>query len=202
MSSFDITIATDEVVAAAQALDAIDGAAINALLTRVVTEQAGKFDTRLRRAMNAGIALDDGYISSRMDIERTANVPRVTISAAGPAAPGRKGLTILGHYSPRVTTSAAKGKAKGDPSRGVPAGQRASGVQVEVRKGEPKTLTGAFTMTLRGSGKTGVFVREGGKARHLYGVSPYSLFRFQIGAQQEAMAAELQQAVVTALEKL
>ena len=52
MSSFDITIATDEVVAAAQALDAIDGAAINALLTRVVTEQAGKFDTRLRRASN------------------------------------------------------------------------------------------------------------------------------------------------------
>lgn len=206
MSNFSVTIDTDEVLAAAARLDAIDGAAVNALLTRVVGETAARFDTRLRRAMNAGIMLDDGYISSRMEVDREANLPRVTITAAGPGRAGRKGLTILGHYSPRVTFAPGKGSTKGDAKRGVPAGQRATGVQVTVRRGEPKTIDGAFTMTLRrgtaAGDSVGVFLRDGGKVRHLYGVSPYSLFRFQINAQQDTMDDELQRAVMTALETL
>ena len=204
--SFNVTITTDEVLAAATQLEKIDGAAINALLVRAVNEAAGKFDTRLRRAMNAGIALEDGYISSRMEVDRQANVPRVTITAAGPGRAGRKGLTILGHYSPRVTFSPAKRPSRGDAKRGVPAGMRASGVQVTVRRGAPTTLNSAFTMTLRrgtvAGDNTGVFIRDGEKVRHLYGVSPYSLFRFQINAQQQQMDAELQREVLTALDAL
>ena len=205
-NQFSVTVSADEVLAQAKRLDGINGATINALLTRVVTQAAGQFDVQARRAMNAGIALDDGYISSRMDLHDEAGIPRVTITTAGPGQSGQRGLTILGHYSPAVTYVAGKGPTKGDPKRGVPAGQRAAGVQVSVRRGQPKVIPGAFTMTLlrgtKAGDKTGVFIREGGKVKHLYGVSPYSLFRFQINAQSPAWSAELERATLAALEAL
>ena len=141
-----------------------------------------------------------------MSVESTPGIPRVVITALGPDAPNRKGLTTLGHYSPVVTFAAGKGPTRGDPKRGVPAGQRATGVQVTVRKGGSKVIPGAFTMTLlegkAASGRTGVFVRDGSKVRHLYAVSPYSLFRFQINAQGPAWDAELERATLAALETL
>lgn len=203
-NSFNVTITTDQVVAAATSLEHIDGATINRLLTQVVTEVAGRFDTRARRAMTAGIALDDGYVSSRMEVERTANVPRIEITAAGPGRAGRKGLTILGHYSPQVTTAAAP-RAKGDPKRGVAAGYKAAGVSVMVTRGARKAIPGAFTMTLRrgtvAGDSVGVFTRRGGKVKHLYGVSPYSLFRFQIEKGEGELGAELEREALAAIDK-
>lgn len=175
--TFTVTVSTSQVLAAAARLEDIDGPTLNALLTRAVNSVAGKFDTRARRAMNAGIALDDGYISSRMEFQRGAGVPQAEITAAGPGRAGRKGLTILGHYSP------VKSK---------------EGVTVEVTRGSPKLIRTGFTLPLKNTdGKTGVFTREGGKLRHRYGVSPYSLFRFQItkgegvGLDQELQTAVL-----------
>lgn len=206
MTAFSITFDTDDVLAAAARMERIDGVMLNALLTEVVHEAAAGFDTRTRRAMNAGIALDDGYISSRMDRENTAGLPRSTITAAGPDRPNRFGLTILGHYSPQITTTDAPG-AKGDPKRGISAGRKATGVAVEVTRGARKSIPGAFTMTLKqgtaAGDKVGVFTRApGGKARHRYGVSPYSMFRAQVDEGTGVrLPDELLQAALVVIDK-
>lgn len=206
VDSFSVTIDAEQLLAAAAKLDAITGPALNDALIEQVNVATREFDSSARAAMNAGINLSDAYVSSKMAVEPAKGTPSASITAFGPGRPGRAGLTILGHYNPIVITTAAKGPAKGDPSRGVPAGQKAAGVLVEVTRGAPKPIPKAFTMTLRqgtrAGDKVGVFIREGGKVRHLYGVSPYSLFRFQAEKQGPAWDDRLQAAVGAALDSV
>lgn len=162
--------------------------AVNEVITRA--------DAESRRGMNAGINLTDAYVRGKTDLALApagAN-PEATLTTRGD-------LTILGHYDPVVTYVAAS-RAKGDPSRGVPAGSKAAGVSVEIRRGGRKPMPGAFTMRLRrgtaDGDQTGVFFREGARKRHVYGVAPYSLFRYQIGVRQDDFAADLER---TAAEK-
>lgn len=188
-----ITVNTDDVFALAARVERVDGRALNAALIKAVNATVDSSDPKLRAGMVRGINLPRSYVDARMEVERATTTPHAEIVAWGPDRPNRAGLTILGRYDPVVTTRAAK-HAKGDPSRGVPAGRRADGVSVRVTG--RKTITGAFTMKLKqgaSSGtKIGVFIRRSGKARHLYGVSPYSLFRFQESAQYEAISDELE----------
>lgn len=206
MSALSITIGADDLFGAAAGLDRYDGAALNALLTRAVHETAAAFDSKTRRAMNAGLNLSDGYISSRLDLDTVAGVPRATLTAAGPGRPSRFGLTILGHYAPEVLTRSAP-RAAGDPKRGIAAGLKAAGVSVEVTRGQRKPIAGAFTMTLnRGAingDRVGVFVRDGKKLRHLYGVSPYSAFRAQVNEGTGVfLPGDLQGVVIAAIDAL
>lgn len=208
MSALSVTINAEDLFAAAAGLDRYDGAALNALLTRAVHETAAAFDSKTRRAMNAGLNLSDGYISSRLDLDTVAGVPRATLTAAGPGRPSRFGLTIVGHYAPEQVTAAAP-RAAGDPKRGIGAGRKSIGVSVEVTRGQRKPIAGAFTMTLNkgtiNGDKVGVFVRDPGaaKPRHLYGVSPYSAFRAQINEGTGVfLAGDLQGVVIAAIDAL
>jgi hypothetical protein len=132
-----------------------------------------------------GINLEESYITSKMQVVHATDLvnPSAEIIARGD-------LTILGHFDPRQLAQSAPG-AKGDPSRGIGAGQKQAGITVEVTRGKRKSFAKAFTMTLLGSGKTGVFIREGGRIKHLYGPSVYSLFRYQVEGSLEQIADDL-----------
>lgn len=79
----------------------------------------------------------------------------------------------------------------GDDSRGIPANRKAYGVAVDVNRKGSKRIKSAFTMPLNGNNGFGVFRREGGKVKHLYGPSVYQTFRRYI----EQHATEIEDAL-------
>ena len=183
MTALTVEINAEQVLVLAERMEGVTGARLNAALVKAVNQVGQRYDSSIRRAMNKGIALSDEYVSSRMSVEPATNAPVLTITTIGPGGQSRKGLTILGHYNPQKT---------------------ADGVQIEVTRGAPKQLLRrAFIMRLKSGtvagDRFGVFERIGpGKTawKHLYGVSPYSLFRYQATQQSPAIEADLQEAAL------
>jgi hypothetical protein len=174
---------------AEEAAKRIDKLADRALLritaAAAVNEVATRFATTAKREMNRGINLSDDYVASRVRV--------VPASATGGNARAeiitRGDLTIMGNYpiqQVRVAGSAVRS--------GTSVGRRPSGVRAEIKRGQAAVEPQWFTMRLRGSGKTGVFVRRSADDRpvHLYGPSPYSLFRYQIGALDGELRTDLE----------
>lgn len=89
---------------------------------------------------------------------------------------------------------------KGDASRGIAEDKKAAGVSVDVNRKGAKTITSAFTMPLKNSNGTGVFRREGGKVKHLYGPSVYQVFRRYITTNEQAIADTLRDEFVGRLD--
>lgn len=174
--------------------DRIDSLSSKALVrlsaVDAVNEVATRFEATARKAMNAGLNLSDQYVADRMSLQRAAGTPRAEIVARGD-------LTILGRYPNAQLTTAARGKSRGDASRGIPAGRKAAGVAVEIRRGQAQAVDQWFTMRLRtgaqAGDKVGVFYRTGaGPLKHIYGPSPYSLFRYQINTNTDELTADLE----------
>lgn len=195
--AFEVKVDPTRMLAAGQALVDFAGGSVSEEAQRAVNEQTAAFMVEARRAMIAGIMLSEGYVSSKMQFDPSTNPNRIraSITTAGD-------LVILGHYNPVVQTVAAKrpNRAKGDKSRGVPPGQKAAGVGVTIKRGQPKTHPEAFTMRLRRGtdqgDSIGVFTRRGDKKLHRYGIAPYSLFRFQVDQRQDEFAESLSQVVI------
>ena len=89
---------------------------------------------------------------------------------------------------------------KGDASRGIDEDDKAAGVSVDVNRKGAKTITSAFTMPLKNSNGTGVFRREGGEVKHLYGPSVYQVFRRYITTNEQAIADTLRDEFVGRLD--
>lgn len=168
----------------------LTGEAFGLAASTAVNEVVTRFEKVASRGMNEGINLSDAYIKSKTDLvlARPGANPEATLTTRGD-------LTILGHYDPVVLYRSAP-RAKGDPSRGVPAGARAAGVSVEVTRGNRKSMPTAFTMRLRQGtkegDKVGVFIRNGDRKKHVYGVAPYSLFRYQLNKRSEELETDLE----------
>lgn len=80
----------------------------------------------------------------------------------------------------------------GDESRGIAENFKASGIDVTVRRGRTKEMRSAFLLPLRnGGGRMGVFVREGGRNKHLYGPAVYQLYRNYIKDNEDTMQRDL-----------
>ena len=145
-----------------------------------VADQA--YDLAVPR-MTQRINLTPEYVRDRFVIEKANNPadPRARVVALG----GKAHTTILARYNARQLmqpTQSLKGR-KGDALRGIPAGQKASGISVEVTRGANKGMGNVFFMPLRNGNGMGVFMRmgEGRKNyRHLYGPSVYQLFRYTL----------------------
>lgn len=189
ISSFRRIFDVGPLIEAAKQLDSVD---LATSLADVMNESLREFEVSTRRAMVQRIALSAAYVEGKT--KRTAATSaslKATVEVGGD-------LVILGHYSPLVQYKTVGGKRppKGDPSRGVPAGARSTGVQVTIKPGSPKVIPGAFTMRLkRGTDqgdKVGVFTRNGSRKLHRYGVAPYSLFRYQIDQQQDEFMDKFQ----------
>ena len=89
---------------------------------------------------------------------------------------------------------------KGDASRGIDEDKKAAGFTVDVNRKGAKTITSAFTMPLKNSNGTGVFRREGGEVKHLYGPSVYQVFRRYITTNEQAIADTLRDEFVGRLD--
>ena len=89
---------------------------------------------------------------------------------------------------------------KGDASRGIAEDKKAAGFTVDVNRKGAKTITSAFTMPLKNSNGTGVFRREGGEVKHLYGPSVYQVFRRYITTNEQAIADTLRDEFVGRLD--
>jgi hypothetical protein len=170
---------------------AADSTRIRLNLVDAVNDVTQRFELTAARAMNAGLALEDSYVRSK--IKRTPAV------AAGRGAVRaeivtRGDLTILGNYPHRQLNEAGTAVRSGASK-----GRRPSGARVEIRRGAAVTEPQWFVMKLRGTGgKEGIFVRTSeGRTKHIYGPSPYSLFRFQINRLQDDLQDDLQTAATT-----
>lgn len=161
-------------------------AAVNAVIKRA--------DASIRAGENAGTNLTDAYVKSKTDVALAFDKPSARIVTKGD-------LTIMGHYAP------FQRRVAGTPLRAGPtAGRRPSGVTFEIIKGKVEVEGQWFLMRLRrgstSGDKVGVFVRTGkGTVKHIYGPSPYSLARFQINAQDDAINNDLEQTVLTEVSK-
>lgn len=170
-------------------LAAID--AVNAVVLRA--EQS------TREGETRDINLSDAYVKSKTDVALAVRDPRAEVTVRGD-------LTILGRFPLVQLTQAAKSSAKGDPSRGIPAGSKQAGVSVGIKRSSPTAQPKWFTMRLRrgqaAGENVGVFVRTGaarGDVKHIYGPSPYSLFRYQAGLQLDEIADDLQRTTDAAI---
>lgn len=185
--SINVSVNSARLDALAVALGEITEEQLGRAALRAVNEVADRTYDLARKRMNAGINLEDQYISRKLRREPAIEPsrPRATITAAGD-------LTILGRYNPKVILRPTKKLGKGDSSRGVPAGLKASGVSIEVTRGAPKDITTGFLMKLRGGNGMGVFTRGvDGKARHRYGPAVYQLFRHSVDEIKDIVADDL-----------
>lgn len=180
----------------------IPGAPLRAAQVRAVNEVTSRFDVLARRRMNEGISLSDAYVKSKVRVDLATREPEATITAAGD-------LTILGHFPLHQMYRQANrpARAKGDPARGIPAGSRAAGVRVTIKTAAPTAQARWFTMKLRrgtaAGDKIGVFARApGGRARHMYGPSPYSLFRFQVKRGERELQGDLERTGLAAVQQV
>lgn len=163
---------------------AADSARIRLEMVDAVNDVTQRFQLTAARAMNAGLNLDDGYVRSKMAFTPAVQ-GRGTVRAE---IVTRGDLTIIGRYPHQQLRNA------GTPVRsGVSRGRRPSGARVEIKKGAAVTEPQWFLMKLRNqAGAEGLFVRtSSGRTKHLYGPSPYSLFRFQIGVLQDDLQDDL-----------
>ena len=181
------------------ALAAVD--AVNIVTTRANTSlQAGEI---------ANINLTPAYVKSKTDVQLAsgASKARATITTKGD-------LTVLGRFG---VTMASMQRTGGVTRDGPRPARLNSGTSYRIRKNAPAFEPQWFVLPLRkgseaGGNSFGVFVRDSripkskralreGKAgkRHIYGPSPYQLFKEQIRLQGRDIQDDLAR---TALEQM
>ena len=197
MSSISVDVS--QLKGLADKLTAVDAAAIGAASLASVNSVTERAYTAARKRMIAGINLPDAYLRERMSITPASDPER-------PVAVIRAAYkhTVLGRYAPKQLTRPASGRAKGDSSRGIPAGLRGAGVSIEVTRGSRKPISNAFIMPLKNGNGIGVFVRDPGSKspRILYGPSVYQLFRATIDVIKGSIEDDLEATTISALGKL
>lgn len=185
------TIDVTALAAMADKLSGINDTSIDASMVQELNVIVDQVYEAARGRMNAGINLTDAYLQSKMSVIHA--IPERGLRAEIVARGGRDDQSPLGRYFVKQLTVAAP-RARGDVKRGIGPGQKAAGVEVEVSRGSPKTLTHAFTMPLRagaqaGGNGLGIFTRSKyGLVKHRYGPAVYQLFRVAAGELEESTA--------------
>lgn len=189
------SVDVSEIAEQAARLAAIENLSEDVALIRTLNAVVDDVYETARGRMNAGINLTDAYLQSKMAVVHAtpARGLRAEIIARG----GRGDQSPLGRYFVGQATAPAP-NAKGDPKRGIPGGRKRAGVNVEVSRGQVKTIKNAFTMPLRAGGQAGgngigVFTRSRyGVVRHRYGPAVYQLFRVAAGELEQSVGELLE----------
>lgn len=186
---FNVRVSAEGLEGIAGRLGSRVGSAIGLNAMQAVNEVATRFEGTALGGMGANIGLAPGYIASKVRVEPATDLlnPRAEVVAVGD-------LTIMGRF-PLTQLTQPAARARGDASRGIPAGRKQAGVRVAIRRTAPTQQERWFTMRLRSGVGTGVFVRDGERVKHLYGPSPYSLFRYQINTRLADVEADLERTV-------
>lgn len=143
---------------AARALRDIPAASARAAF-RSVNKIAAKANTQVKRTIASQVMLPASYVADKLSLQQAnLNNPTAIIT-------GRRRPTTLASYGAKLLRNGKK-----------------PGVSVKVsRQGPRKVLKKAFLLTLKAGAEAGsaqgVFMRVGGKLKHLYGPSVDQLFR-------------------------
>lgn len=201
-SAFTVKVDVTAVTHLADKLVRMTPERMGALLVDAVNETAVSAYELSRKAILRGINLTDSYVQEHMRVERaTTNNPVATITVLG----GKPHITGLSHYGAMQETQpvAQPKRSKGDTKRGIPAGQKAAGVSVEVVRGRRKHIEHGFTLPGRQDRDDNplVFTRnKSGTIKSRLGPSVYQLFRVAGEAIESQVYADLEQAVRNAAE--
>lgn len=181
---FNFEVDTGDLLGLAGRLERVDGRRLGLAAVEAVNAVITRFDEAQQAGQTRDIALTPAYVKSKTDLALATDPvnPQAKLITRGD-------LTVMDRYPLQVLK---------DPSRldraGHRLGKRQAGVQVGIKPSAPVTEPQWFTMRLRvgtaSGSRIGVFVRtSSGRKKHLYGPSPYSLFRFQVGQ----LGSDLQQ---------
>ena len=177
------------------------GGGMRAAAVRAVNAVMLRAEKTAIEGATAGINLSAIYVKSKTDTVLATRDPRAELVTRGD-------LVVMGRFPITQMTAAAAGRSRGDPSRGIAPGQRASGLSVAIKKVAPSFSAGWFTMPLRKGTERGsllgVFYRPkgGGKPQHRYAVAPYSLMRYQHATNEPDVQADLSETGTTALRNV
>ena len=159
------------------------------LASEIVNEVTVDFNESQIAAQTRDINLTPAYVRSKTDVTLADRVGRARATIVT-----RGDLTVLGNFAPlsRIVAPGARRRA------GPIAGFRSAGVRIAIKRSNFLAEGQWFILPLRrgtvaGGNKFGVFVRDDrlppskralregrhGK-RHIYGPSPYSMFRRQV----------------------
>ena len=231
---FEVKLNVSEIEALRDRLGEVDSVAFGTDIVDSLNKVTRETYDLARRTMTAAINLDDPYVRSRMKVnEATPGKPKAEIVAYG----DRKLMTGLGHYGAlqlgqNTRWDEEDGIAKGykigpwpkweprtgDAGRGLDAGEKQAGFQVEVKRGNQKRMPGAFTIPGKvhsdgspvlffGTGRPGQGKmdrkrkqsRQGVEALH--GPSVYQLFATAARNIADETADNLEAAIIAAAER-
>jgi hypothetical protein len=179
---FDIKVDVRQLAGLQERLGLLSGNTLAAAAADAVNVVTERFDVKQQAAQRADIALDPAYIARKTKFwPATPSDPRATITTSGD-------LTIMSRYPLALQADRDRRDKAGRRY-----GARQAGVQVTIKPSAPVDEDLWFLMRLRNGNGTGVFVRtSAGRTKHLYGPSPYSLFRHQINVGAPALLDDLQ----------
>lgn len=201
-SAFTVKIDVAPVSDLADKLSRLSPEHVNALIVSAINDTALSAYELSRKTILNGINLTEGYVQDRMQLELAkAHNPVATITAFG----DKKNTTALSHYGAMQEAQPVRDprRSKGDAVRGIPAGQKAAGVSVEVVIGNRKVVQHGFTMPGKNDREDNplVFTRDkGNKIRARSGPAVYQLFRVAGAKIESQVYDDLEQAVLTAAE--
>lgn len=200
MTQITLEIDVRAIAALAQKLQGVTPETLGSTAVRAVNTVLERTYETTRARMNGQLNLTDAYVTSRMQLQRADNPlkPSGSIIARG-------AVTTLGHYQPRMLLQAVKrpGRAKGNPTLGIPKGFKPAGLSVSVTRGSNKAVAHGFQIAkLKDSeGNILVFLRgTNGKIRAALGPSVYQLFRTQVQQTLGAITDDLQTTLVDQAE--
>ena len=166
--------------------------------TQAANDVAETVITRAAQDITQRYNLPASYIREKFTLQKAKRFDDAAIVGA------RKRSTRLARFDVNQLTAAAP-RAKGDPSRGIAAGRKQAGASVHVvRTNGRKKLSKAFLMPLlagkeAGGNGMGLFIREGGSIKHLYGISPHQAYRHWIKENNPAVSDLLAKAFAARL---
>ena len=204
-NGLDVKLDLSRIEGLAKSLDSIDASSVGKVAMRVVNDVIdGAYETS-RQRMTRTINLTDGYVQSRMTVNRakSTNDVKASIVASG----SDSDLSLLAQYGARMLVKPVKNpkRSKGDQlfARNIAPTFKAAGISVEVTRGSRQVFSHGFFMPLRGAKKVGVFTRKGNeKVKHRYGPSVYQLFAHYAKDLSTEMTDELDQKLTDEVGKL
>lgn len=200
----------------AKLLDRLDGTALAALSVSAANNVATQVHTAAIDKTVGSLNLTREYVENALNLklaEEGQNNPVARVIA--PARNVTLARFDAGQQSKPVVWSNARiqGMGKkfspwsgwtrrtGDPRRAIAPDSKASGVDVTVKRGQPRGMKSAFLVPLRsGGGALGVFVHEGGKLKHLYGPAVYQVYTNYLSDHADDIQKDLETALMAGLD--
>lgn len=225
MASIDLTINVDEVIDAATRIKRVESALVGTTAVSTINKVLPRTYDSAAKKMLSGINLPRSDLDDQMSIEKASN----PLKPQGAIVARRKtrrpntmrrylvGMIlaqntwsqgfVMSQVVKRARNPIPPGTASlpwkirvGDKRRGIPAGQKARGIEVEVVKGRVKRAENWFLLPTK-NGLLPARVRRNaekrwgrkGKANYevIYGPSVWQLFKAQIPGLREGVLADL-----------